>query len=191
MTMDVDEKNMFLDLSQTLTGVRINSAGLPPPLGEAPRAKPGDLAPRNSPIDLASLYFDTVQVNGFGSVLDTALKEYSAHAVQDRNSYVRGCLLDPKSAQGALFRSLIKLWYLGVWYPPSSILALSPDETTPEAKPGWRRWRSLSHEVVSSQAYKEGLVWKIMQTHPMAYSMFTFGYWSEIPPPLDRFLSTL
>ena len=47
----------------------------------------------------------------------------------------------------------------------------------------------IAIKVVSSQAYKESLVWKAMQAHPMGYSMFSFGYWAEEPPPLDQFIT--
>ena len=30
-----------------------------------------------------------------------------------------------------------------------------------------------------------------MQSHPMGYSMFSFGYWAEEPPALDQFITTL
>jgi hypothetical protein len=42
--------------------------------------------------------------------------------------------------------------------------------------------------VVSSNAYIEGWVWKIMQAHPMGYSMLEYGYWAEPPPPLSAIL---
>ena len=43
--------------------------------------------------------------------------------------------------------------------------------------------------MVSSQAYKEGLVWKIMRSHPQGYSIWPFGYWSDEPPELDEFVT--
>lgn len=85
---------------------------------------------------------------------------------------------DPKAAAAAILatpdlgpvaRSIIKLWLLGSWYDP--------------AKP------AEAVQVVSAQAYKESLVWRIMQSHPMGYSMFTFGYWAEQPPALSQFIT--
>ncbi len=80
---------------------------------------------------------------------------------------VASLLADP--TLGPIGRSIIKLWLLGAWYEP-----LNP---------------SSAVKVVSSQAYKESLVWKLMQAHPMGYSMFTFGHWAEPPPPLDDFVT--
>jgi hypothetical protein len=69
---------------------------------------------------------------------------------------------------GPIARSIIKLWLLGAWYNP-----LKP---------------SAAVKVVSAQAYKESLVWRVMQAHPMGYSMFDFGYWAQDPPALDLFI---
>lgn len=85
---------------------------------------------------------------------------------------------DPKAAAAAILatpdlgpvaRSIIKLWLLGSWYAPAN--------------------PTSAVQVVSAQAYKESLVWRIMQSHPMGYSMFTFGYWAEQPPALSQFIT--
>ena len=34
----------------------------------------------------------------------------------------------------------------------------------------------------------EGWIWRILQAHPMGYSMMRFGYWANKPPPLERYL---
>ena len=69
---------------------------------------------------------------------------------------------------GPVARSIMKLWLLGSWYDPAN--------------------PSRAVNVVSAQAYKESLVWKVMQSHPMGYSMFTYGYWAKPPPPLNQFI---
>jgi hypothetical protein len=70
---------------------------------------------------------------------------------------------------GPVARSIIKMWLLGSWYDP--------------ANPG------TAIQVVSSQAYKESLVWKVMQSHPMGYSMWSFGYWAGPPPAFNNFIT--
>ena len=77
-------------------------------------------------------------------------------------------LADP--TLGPVGRSIIKVWLLGTWYDP--------------ANPG------TAIQVVSMQAYKESLVWKVMQSHPMGYSMWSFGYWSQVPPDFSLFIQT-
>jgi len=64
--------------------------------------------------------------------------------------------------------SIVKLWYLGSWYPPGSQSAFAGN-------------------VVSSQAYVSGLAWRAMQTHAMGDSPYKFGYWTSAPPPLSAF----
>lgn len=72
------------------------------------------------------------------------------------------------SAQAQLCQAIIAMWYLGSWYPP------------PFQKDGL-------HQVISQQAYTKSLVWNIAQSHPMGFSAFTFGYWSQAPGALDTF----
>jgi len=72
---------------------------------------------------------------------------------------------------GPLARSLIQLWYLGQWVP-------LPQE--------WRRaYGSSQHDVsriVSTRAYKEGLVWEAIGAHPMGAKPQGFGAWASEPP---------
>ena len=74
----------------------------------------------------------------------------------------------PPSNQAQLAQSIILMWYLGSWYPP-------PFQTQGE------------QQVISSQAYTKSLVWNVAQAHPMGFSAFTFGYWSQPPGSLDTF----
>jgi hypothetical protein len=70
---------------------------------------------------------------------------------------------------GPLARCILKLWMLGAWYDPQMPAKLD--------------------RVVSSQAYKESLVWRAMQSHPMGYSMLPFEHWSKDPQPLEKFFT--
>ena len=72
------------------------------------------------------------------------------------------------SNQAQLAQAIILMWYLGSWYPPKF-------QTQGE------------QQVISSQAYTRSLVWNVAQAHPMGFSQFTFGYWSQNPPTLDQF----
>ncbi|PZM84275.1 MAG: hypothetical protein DKT66_06475 [Candidatus Melainabacteria bacterium] len=73
---------------------------------------------------------------------------------------------------GPIAKNIIRMWYVGNW-------VAMPDE--------W--WAAHSSEifaanstfVVSSQAYKEGLVWKAADTHPMGSKSGGFGSWA-LPP---------
>jgi hypothetical protein len=72
------------------------------------------------------------------------------------------------SNQAQLAQSIILMWYLGSWYPPAF-------QTQGE------------QQVISSQAYTKSLVWNVAQAHPMGFSAFTFGYWSQQPASLETF----
>jgi hypothetical protein len=176
--MDNTEKRaLFLALSSALTGVEIDSSAIIQP-GRLPSAKPGDLAPRNSPIDLASEYVRTIESEVFAeSFLQTLVEFRSRGGASGDPTTVAGKLLAKNAAGellthdafGPICRSIMKLWFLGSWYSP----------TDPKTQV----------RVISSNAYKEGLVWRIMRAHPMGYSNWTFGYWADEPPPLEDFVT--
>ena len=60
-------------------------------------------------------------------------------------------------------RSIVKMWYLGSWYP-------NPEE-------------SPYGSVIGPVAYQEGLVWKTIEAHPPAAKQPGYGTWSM--PPLN------
>jgi len=81
---------------------------------------------------------------------------------------------DPDNDFRFLARNILKMWYLGAWFPR-----------------GWTPATNLTtpYKVISSNTYKEGFAWKAMQAHPMGFSRETsFGYWEHEPPALDVFL---
>ena len=123
------------------------------------------LKPQIDPIGIADQYFATLT----GNVSATTLADLGAafQAIADPVQAATKVLADP--VLGPVARSIMKLWLMGAWYNPAN-----PAQAV---------------NVVSAQAYKESLVWKVMQSHPMGYSMFTFGYWSKTPPPLDQFIT--
>lgn len=78
------------------------------------------------------------------------------------------------SMYGPMARGLIKLWYLGQW----------------EAMPG--HWRNLYgnhlsdvNQIISSDSYREGLVWTAIGAHPMGAKQPGFGTWSGPPEKLS------
>lgn len=123
------------------------------------------LKPALDPIGIADQYLQTVQQ----SIDSTTLQHVLATVPADPGAAVDVASLLDDPTLGPVARSIIKLWLLGSWYEPAN--------------------PSTAVQVVSAQAYKESLVWKVMQSHPMGYSMFTFGYWAEEPPALDQFLT--
>jgi hypothetical protein len=43
--------------------------------------------------------------------------------------------------------------------------------------------------VISSKAYTQGWLWRVIQAHPMGYSDMQFGYWTRKPEPIEDFIS--
>lgn len=72
---------------------------------------------------------------------------------------------------GPLARSLIQLWYLGQWVP-----------LPPEWRREWGASRFDVARIISTRAYKEGLVWDAIGAHPMGAKQQGFGAWALEPP---------
>ncbi|WEO93745.1 hypothetical protein A6P39_006825 [Streptomyces sp. FXJ1.172] len=75
---------------------------------------------------------------------------------------------------GSVAVSLIKLWYLGRWYPLSGAYRDRFGSTADDVE-----------HVVSSQGYREGLVWVAAGAHPMGGKPPGFGSWAQPPSLLD------
>jgi hypothetical protein len=89
---------------------------------------------------------------------------------EEKLADIDACLAD--AFLGPIAKNIMRMWYVGNW-------VAMPDE--------W--WAANSSEifaanttfVVSSQAYKEGLVWKAADTHPMGSKSGGYGSWA-LPP---------
>ena len=81
--------------------------------------------------------------------------------------------LDAPSLQAQLCQSIVAMWYLGSWYTPGVL--------------GGNGFAPPAVQVISSQAYTKSLVWNLAQSHPMGFSPFVFGYWSQQPASLQTF----
>jgi len=108
---------------------------------------------------LSELYFNVLN------------KEVAAQTISQLNTVFLG-LSNPDEATvktqivkdsilGPIAKNIIQMWYSGIWYNLND----KPDESY----------------VVSSIAYKNGLVWSTIYAHPMGYSEETFGYWNTAP----------
>lgn len=132
------------------------------------------IAPQLDPINLKQAYLDTADTQAGTALVDQLLALFVSLAGQPAQT-IADTLLGTASTQSPqlpqtalLARSILKLWYLGSWYPP--------------ANPA-----STNGSVVSANAYIGGLAWRAAQAHPMGYSQLTFGYWASPPPSLDQF----
>lgn len=136
------------------------------------------IAPGVDPVDLKTTLFQAAQKGGLAA-FDRLLAQYAALSQglpvtsmdPAKRRWIGERLLglagdDQDADAAATARSVIRLWYLGYWYPIDG---------------------SAGETVVSDQAYVQGLAWKVMQSHAMGYSTWSYGYWADPPPPLSDF----
>jgi hypothetical protein len=149
----------FADMSAALTGFQSSV-----------------LKPALDPLNLAHEYYVFVVAQVGQAAMTTLLNAYRAIKAQPAQQ-IADTLLETSgsspSAQAQLAQSIVSMWYLGSWYVPGVL--------------GGGGFAPPSLQVISSVAYTNGLVWRVMQSHPMGYSAFTFGYWSQQPGSLSSF----
>ncbi|HEV8426565.1 MAG TPA: hypothetical protein VGQ41_01540 [Pyrinomonadaceae bacterium] len=150
----------FANMSATLTGFQ-----------------PSFIRPFLDPVNLSGTFytFAVSHVQDGQQMMDSLLSAFDALSNQTPKltpQQIADTLLEVSSttpsSQAQLCQTIVLMWYLGSWYPP-------PFQT------------GGLQQVISSQAYTKSLVWNLAQAHPMGFSAFTFGYWSQAPASLDTF----
>jgi hypothetical protein len=101
---------------------------------------------------------DQDTVNAFFDETDMILKESG----NDETELLKqiGSRLIPDFHYFGLARRIILLWYTGIW------TSFSETKTS---------------QMVSTEAYKQGLIWKAAETHPAGAKQPGFGSWAEVP----------
>lgn len=136
------------------------------------------LKPALDPVGLAREYYvfavTQAGITAMTALLDAyrAIKTQPAQQIADTLLETSGPTPSP-SSRAQLAQSIVAMWYLGSWYVPGVL--------------GGGGFAPPPLQVISSAAYTNGLAWRVMQSHPMGYSPFTFGYWSQPPGPLASF----
>ena len=155
----------FLVLSSALTGVQISS--LAPEFDKKSKPDILDADPGVDPFNIKRDYFSWI--NARAAPTFEKLLQIARDHRQSPPDIVTG--VNAADDTKFLARSIVLLWYLGSWY--------GPDDLKKNAEPGTRAL--IASQVVSAKAYTLGLVWQIVQAHPMGYSNLQFGYWSREP----------
>lgn len=136
---------------------------------------PNVIRPFLDPVNLSQTYYDFAVSQVTEGAMQSLLDAYRAIATQPVQT-IADALLETGSTtpsnQAQIAQSILAMWYLGSWYKPAYQNGGVSGSVV---------------QVVSSQAYTNGLVWKVAQAHPMGYSPFTFGYWSQPPASLATF----
>jgi hypothetical protein len=142
-------------------------------------------------ISVALTGFDPAELAGTGMVdtyYDTLLRIIGERDAGQLFRYASEALeKDRKAKNGTAFKkdvigsprfgpiavSLIKLWYLGRWYPLSGDYRNLYGATADDVE-----------HVVTAQGYREGLVWVAAGAHPMGAKPPGYGSWAEPPSVL-------
>jgi ABC-type amino acid transport system permease subunit len=134
------------------------------------------LKPQLDPVGLARTYYEFALAQAGASPMSALLAAFRAIQTQPPQT-VADTLLETSSGtpseQALLCQSIVAMWYLGAWYVPGV--------------QGGFGFPPTPLQIISSEAYTNGLVWKVMQSHPMGFSPFVFGYWSQAPGSLSSF----
>jgi hypothetical protein len=108
-----------------------------------------------------------------GTIGEEALDRFllEASAIVDRRAPIEREIL-AHARLGPLARNLIRMWYLGSWHR-------LPDDWYVTSVRGDKD----VDRVLSPQAYVEGLVWRVIDSHPPAAKAPGFGSWALAPGP--------
>lgn len=160
----MDPMEIFISLSIGLTGF-----------------KRGALAPDDDTHDIKSLYLktfrDRLPEKGMADSILAWYQITDKHVLgnpPNREERVVELLFADKPEFEFPCRQLLFLWYAGAW--PTVV-------DTPAATHG-----QTFSEVISADSYTQGLVWRVMQSHPMGSTTYNYGYWANPPPPLSAYL---
>lgn len=145
------------------------------------------IAPSLDPVDIKKDYLAqwTTQVNSESddpTLTNQILTKYATLAAQTpalTDQQIGEAMLDESNGDAFVLacRQLIFLWYMGAW--PTLI---APTDENKETTNG-----STVSSMLSSKSYTSGLVWRVMQAHPMGDSKQHYGYWSTPPVSLDDY----
>ena len=157
------QMNNFVGLSAVLTGF----------------AK-GVIAPRIDPINVKAEYFAKFQAETGNNLFSQILSDFQTlntppkegQTQEEKNQEIGETIL-ANSDYEMPCRNLIFLWYSGAW--PTIIPA---NGSKPE---------STVSTLLSSKSYTQGLVWQVMQSHPMGDSNYRYGYWANEPAKLSGY----
>jgi hypothetical protein len=159
-----DAMDNFIGLSSVLTGFATDI-----------------LAPDLDPVDIKAEYLEAFTKNITAESKDPTLvaailQKFAALKAQGLTDQQIGTQM-LSSANGANFvlacRKLIFMWYSGAWPTIIPATASEPETTV--------------SNMISAKSYTTGLVWQVMQAHPMGDSNYRYGYWAKPPAALSEF----
>lgn len=139
------------------------------------------IAPALDPVDIKSEYFPVfsqkiASESGNSALVDSILQLFAELKAQGLNDQQIGeAMLASSNGDDFVLacRKLIFMWYSGAW--PTLIPATASAAA------------STVSEMISAKSYTTGLVWQVMQSHPMGDSNYRYGYWAIPPASLNDY----
>ena len=162
--VSADTMNNFIGLSAVLTGFATSI-----------------IAPTLDPMDIKSEYLAVftqkiTEESKDPTLVTTILQKFAALKAQQLSDQQIGTqMLAPDNGANFVLacRKLIFMWYSGAW--PTIIPATDKDPETTVS------------DMISAKSYTTGLVWQVMQAHPMGDSNYRYGYWAKPPAVLSAY----
>ena len=153
--------NNFIGLSVVLTGFAESII--------APALDPVDIKSEYLPVFTQKISAEAQDPNLVNNILNTfaALKQEGLS-----NQEIGAQMLSPSNGENFVLacRKLIFMWYSGAWPTIIPATASEPEKTV--------------SDMISAKSYTTGLVWQVMQSHPMGDSNYRYGYWAKPPAAL-------
>ena len=152
----------FIKLSEVLTG--FNAKILAP-----------DLDPVNIKAEYLPFFTEKVGANLTQQIFATFSKLSSQTSPALTAQQIGLAMLAPSNGEDFVLacRKLIFMWYSGAW--PTLIPATATAQATTVS------------DMISAKSYTCGLVWQVMQAHPMGDSNYRYGYWAKPPASLSAY----
>lgn len=152
----------FINLSAVLTG--FNASILAP-----------SLDPVNIKAEYLPFFTDKVGASLTQQIFATFSKLSSQTSPALTAQQIGQAMLAPSNGEDFVLacRKLIFMWYSGAW--PTLIPATATAQATTVS------------DMISAKSYTCGLVWQVMQAHPMGDSNYRYGYWAKPPASLSAY----
>ncbi|QEM82673.1 hypothetical protein [Halomonas binhaiensis] len=162
-----DDMANFIGLSAVLTGFNANILN--------PFLDPVNIKSEYLPVFCAKIAEESKNPKLVTNIFAKFTQLHNQKDPKLNDQQIGEAMLDP--ANGADFvlacRKLIFMWYSGAWPTIIPATATAPASTV--------------SEIISAKSYTCGLVWQVMQSHPMGDSNLHYGYWAKDPIPLSDY----
>jgi len=127
------------------------------------------LAPAVTNFDLATTYYESAEKK-YPNDFPTLLSKYDSLITDGKTPEEAIQTIQDDSLLGPMARQINFLWYMGAWAVETAF--------------------GVQTRNLSVITYQKGMVWQVMQSHPMGYSVSRYGYWGAQPGTLEQYVGS-